>query len=269
MVGCGGEQVADKPANNFSGAEVKLGMMTRLNTDEKTMGELIDKSAEKLGDKDIKHLPKFYDNLKTMQLAVDAGEIEQISTFQSVANYLIASNDKYELVENKNLEKINDVFCFAVRKEDTALKVELDKVIEEMKSDGSLDKLTKEYITDVKADNIPKVEIPKIDGAETIKVGVTGDLPPLDLILPDNSPAGFNTALLAEVAKRSGKNIEVIQIETGSRAAALTSNIIDVVFWVIVPFGNDDIPTDIDKPEGLELSAPYFKDNAAHIKLKN
>ena len=111
-----------------------------------------------------------------------------------------------------------------------------------MKSDGSLDKLTKEYITDVKADNIPKVEIPKIDGAETIKVGVTGDLPPLDLILPDNSPAGFNTALLAEVAKRSGKNIEVVQIETGARS---------------------------DKPEGLELSAPYFKDSVAHLKLKD
>ncbi len=137
-----------------------------------------------------------------------------------------------------------------------------------MKSDGSLDKLTKEYITDVKADNIPKVEIPKIDGADTIKVGVTGDLPPLDLVLADNSPAGFNTALLAEVAKRSGKNIEVIQIDTGARAAALTSKIIDVVFWVIVPFGNDDIPDDIDKPEGLELSAPYFKDHIAHIKLK-
>jgi len=167
MTSCGGdEQVAkDKPNNNFSASEPKLGMVTRLNTDEKTMGELIDKGAEKLGDKDIKHLPKFYDNLKTMQLAVDAGEIDQISTFQSVANYLIVSNDKYELVENKNLEKINDVFCFAVRKEDTALKADLVKVLGEMKSDGSLDKLTKEYITDVKADNIPKVEIPKFDGA--------------------------------------------------------------------------------------------------------
>ncbi len=103
-------------------------MITRLNTDEKSMGDTLDKVAESFGVKDIKHLPKFYDNLKTMQLAVEAGEIEQISTFQSVANYLIASNDKYELVENKNLEKINYVFCFAVRKEDTALKVDLDKV---------------------------------------------------------------------------------------------------------------------------------------------
>ncbi len=277
FTGCGGGDTpaktdGDKPAAGSS-APIKLGMITPLNTDETTLGELIDKGAEKLGDKDIKHLPKFYDNLNTMQLAVEAGEIEQISTFQSVANYLIASNDKYELVENKNLEKINSVFCFAVRKEDTQLKADLDKVIGEMKSDGSLDKLTKEYVNDVKADNIPKVEIPTIDGAETIKVGVMGDLPPLDLILPDNSPAGFNTALLAEIAKRLNKNIEIVQIDGGARAAALSSKVIDVVFWVIVPLGNDDIPLehlflDIDKPEGVELSEPYFKDNVAHLKLK-
>ena len=29
------------------------------------------------------------------------------------------------------------------------------------------------------------------------------------------------------------------------------------------------MPTDIDKPEGLELSVPYFKDNVAHIQLKS
>ena len=137
-----------------------------------------------------------------------------------------------------------------------------------MKSDGSLDKLTNDYITNVDKTNPPKVEIPTIDGADTIKVGITGDLPPLDLILPDNSPAGFNTALLAEVAKRLGKNVEVVQIESGARAAALSSNIIDVVFWAVVPFGNDKIPADIDKPEGLELSEPYFKDNVARLKLK-
>jgi len=42
-----------------------------------------------------------------------------------------------------------------------------------------------------------------------------------------------------------------------------------VVFWAVVPFGNDDIPKDIDKPAGLELSTPYFIDNVAHIKLKS
>ena len=214
-------------------------------------------------------MPKFYDSLKLMQLGIESGEVEAISTYKSVAEYLVINNSKFEIVPNEALNKLSDSFCFAVRKDDTQLKADLDKAIGEMKADGSLDKLINDYITNVdKGQEPPAVEIPTIDGAQTIKVGVTGDLPPLDLILPDNSPAGFNTAMLAEISKRLGKNIEILQIETGARAAALNSKLIDVVFWVIVPFGNDDIPADLDKPEGLELSKPYFKDDVAVIKLK-
>ena len=268
ITGCGGEKVADKPADNFSGAEVKLGMITHLNTDEKSMGENLDKVAENAGVKGTKHLPKFYDSLKLMQMGVESGDIEAISTYKSVANYIVSRNDKFEIVPYDAINKIQDSFCFAVRKDDAALKADLDKAIEEMKADGSLDKLINDYITNVGKDNEPpKVDIPEIDGADTIKVGVTGDLPPLDLILPDNSPAGFNTAMLAEIAKRSNKNIEVVQIEAGARAAALSSKLIDVVFWVIVPLGKD-FPIDIDKPEGVELSAPYFKDNLAVVRKK-
>lgn len=269
MVGCGGEKVADKPASNFSGAEVKLGMMTRLNSDEQKMGTVLDEVAEKSGVKGTKHLPKFYDSLKLMQLGVESGEVEAISTYKSVADYLVANNDKFEIVPYEALNKLSDYFCFAVRKNETQLKDDFDKAIDDMKADGTLDKLVNDYITKVdKGKTPPAVEIPKFDGVETIKVGVTGDLPPLDLILPDNSPAGFNTAMLAEISKRIGKNIELVQIETGARATALSSKFIDVVFWVIVPVGQE-MPIDIDKPEGLDLSKPYFKDNVAVVKLKD
>ena len=269
LTGCGGEHVADKLANNFSDEAVKLGMITRLNTDEKTMGETLDGYVEKHGVKDQKHLPKFYDSFNAMQMGLETGEIKAISTYNSVANYLVANNNKFEIVPHFAINKIKDSFCFAVRKDDTQLKADLDKILDEMKADGSLDKLINDYITNVeKGKTPPAVEIPTTEGAETIKVGVTGDLPPLDLILPDNSPAGFNTAMLAEISKRLGKNIQPVQIESGARAAALQSELIDVVFWVIVPLG-DDMPIDLDKPEGLELSAPYFNDNVAVVQLKD
>ena len=93
LTGCGGgEKVAYKPANNFSAAERKLGMMTRLNTDEEKMGTVLDEAAEKFGVKGTKHLPKFYDSLKLMQLGIMSGEIQAISTYRSVADYLVATN---------------------------------------------------------------------------------------------------------------------------------------------------------------------------------
>jgi hypothetical protein len=73
--------------------------------------------------------------------------------------------------------------------------------------------------------------MPVIDGAETIKVAVTGALPPMDYVAADGTPAGFNTALLAEISQRIGKNIELVVVDSVGRAAALASGTVDAVFW--------------------------------------
>ena len=269
FTGCGGgdKPAAEKPAADKSAGTVKLGMITHLNATEKRMDDILQMVQEDSGVPILKYSITYYDSLKFMQMGVESGSVDQISVYKSVGNYITANNDKYEPVADLALKTMADNFCFAVRKDDAALKADLDKALNEMKSDGSLDKLTKEYITDVDMKNPPKVEIPTTDGAPTIKIGVTGDLPPLDYVSEDGSAAGFNTALLAEVAKRSGKNIEVVNIDSGARAAALSSGQIDVIFWVVVPT-LEKVPTDIDKPEGVELSEPYFKDNVEHLKLK-
>ena len=129
--------------------------------------------------------------------------------------------------------------------------------------------LAKQYITDLKKDGEPpKVEIAKIEGADTIKIAVTGDLPPIDLVLADGSPAGFNTAVLSEISKRLKKNVEIVSIESGARASALTSKRADVIFWAIVPTETAGRPADVDMPEGATLTTPYFKDDIIHIGLK-
>lgn len=266
FTGCGGNSDTKDP--NSQATIIKVGMITHLNASEKQMEEYLFKIQEKARAKIVNHIPKFYDSLNLMQLGIESGEVDEISTYKSVADYIIANNANFELVADNTITGLADNFCFVVRKEDTQLKAELDKAIEEMKADGSLNKLVENYITNVDKQNPPKVEIPMLEGADTIKVGVTGDLPPLDLVLADNSPAGFNTALLAEVAKRSGKNIELIQVDSGARAVALTSKQIDVIFWAILPL-DYNAPADIDKPDGAELSVPYFKDNIVHLKLKN
>lgn len=266
MTGCGGEQGTTD--ENSQARIVKVGMIKHLNATENQMEQYLFKVQEKTHAKVVNHVPVFFDSLTAMQMATEAGNVDQISTYKSVANYLIANNAKFELAKADSIKGLGDNFCFAVRQDDTQLKADLDKAIDAMRADGTLAKLVKDYIIDVDKTNPPAVALPTFDGANTIKVGVTGDLPPLDLILPDNSPAGFNTALLAEVAKRLGKNVETVQIESGARAAALSSGQIDVIFWVTVPLDYTLIPADVDKPEGVELSAPYFQDNVAHLQLK-
>ena len=119
LTGCGGsgQSDADKPGHNFSGTEVKLGMITPQNSTEEKMNDILGGLDESLGSKS-KHLPKFYDNLRAMQMAVESGEIEEIIVYKCVAEYIVATNDKFEIVPDNALEKIAYSFCFAVRKDD-------------------------------------------------------------------------------------------------------------------------------------------------------
>jgi ABC-type amino acid transport substrate-binding protein len=53
----------------------------------------------------------------------------------------------------------------------------------------------------------------------------------MDYVAADGTPAGFNTAVLAEIGNRLGKNIEIVVVDSLGRAAALASGAVDAVFW--------------------------------------
>ncbi len=269
FTGCGDDfSTKDSP-------QTRIGIITKLNASEEVLNEHL-KNLEKvaqLPNINLSHNFHYYNSLNELVMGINAKQIDEISTYMSVANYLVAKNPDFEILNHT--VSMFDSFCCAVRKDDKNLGAEINSAIQSMQNDGTLENLTKTYITDLNPnEEPPAVAMPQFDGAEIIKVGVTGDLPPLDLILEDGKPAGFNTAVLAEISKRINKNIELVQIDSNARAAALTSRVIDVVFWVTVPgeFWTDkkagNAPQDIDKPAELEITAPYFKDEIVHIALK-
>ena len=256
LTGCGEDKTA--------APEVKLGMIKHLNASEEEFNNFTKVIADTFSIKMTTYTPVFYDNLNSMLMALDKGEIKIISTYDCVANYMVARNPKLEIMYDDSLEFI-DAFCFALRDEHELLKKDVDNFIQEIKADGTLDKLIKTYINDVNKNDPPAIKIEHFDDADTIKVAVTGDLPPLDLYLADGTPAGFNTALLAEMGKRLHKNVEVVSIDSGARASAVMSDRVDMIFWAILPV--DDRPKDIDTPEGSILSEPYFTDKVVHLEL--
>lgn len=263
FTGCGDDKKVEAPATS----EYKIGMLRHMNASEKDFNNFVKEIAGTFNLKMTSHEPIFFDSLTAMQMALDSDQIQTFSTYKCVANYLVARNPQFEITDKDSLEFI-DAFCLAIRESDKELIGVVDKAVREMRDDGTLDRLTQKYITDIKADEeIPAVEIVNIPGASTIKVAVTGDLPPLDYIDAEGKAAGFNTAVLAEISRRIGKNIELVQVESGARAAALSSGRVDISFWAIVPVG-EIIPANADKPDGVELTAPYYRGRIVHVKLK-
>ena len=209
----------------------------------------------------------FFPNVNTVIAALQSGQIDSVGAYETVANYFVSENPEfeYEIIS----PPMSDVFCFAMRQEDVDLKNEFDDAISKMTADGTLSALVKKYIAEIHfKQETPVVTMPEFYDSTMIKVAVTGDLPLLDYIRPDGVPAGFNTALLAEISKRIGKNFTLVQIDSGARMTALASGKVDVIFWSVLPQGSQFLPSDFDKPEGAILTKPYFADELVLIKLR-
>ena len=263
--GCGGD---DKTSDNKE--PVKVGTIKYLNVTENLFDNYLEKTAARMQQevevRPTKHI--FFDNMSSMLAALQAKQIDSMSTYYNVAEYLLAQDaDKYKIV-TEGIPKLSDSFCCAMLEKNSALKKEFDDAISKMKSNGTLANLVKTYITEADLKNLPTVDVPNNPDAQTIKVAVTGDVPPLDYIHADGKPAGFNTAFLAEISKLIGKNIEFVDIDSGARAAALTSEQVDVVFWAAVPLDDTIVPADFDKPEGVILTEPYFSAEIVHVQTK-
>jgi ABC-type amino acid transport substrate-binding protein len=196
--------------------------------------------------KDVSKMPElsgviFYDTLDAMLMALEAGDISAAEVPQCTTDYLCARNDKLTTRGSFDLSgadyftkmvayRLGVGFSFLTTEDKTALRDELDAALTEMKADGTLDALIQTYITDAVSGEPEPVEFTKTDG-ETIHVAVTGALPPMDFVAADGTPAGFNTAILAELGKRMNKNFELVVVDSVGRATALASGQVDLVFW--------------------------------------
>ena len=127
MTGCGGN---NENKNAVPADKVKIGMITRLNASEESFGEFMTKVEETLDVKIASHTPIFFDNLNAMEMALQSGQIAEMSTYRSVARYIIAQDPQFEVLKDHSLEFI-DSFCFALRDDDPELKDALNGVIRE------------------------------------------------------------------------------------------------------------------------------------------
>lgn len=136
-----------------------------------------------------------------------------------------------------------------------------------IKVDKTLAALQMEYVVNPGVKKPKAVEFAKFEGAETIKVAVTCDLPPIDYVDAERTAAGFNTAILSEIGKRLKMNVELFDIDSGARASSLSSKRSDVVFWFQVRAGEEIQP---DVPNSVILSESYYDwTKYLHIRKKD
>ncbi|MBR1485786.1 MAG: transporter substrate-binding domain-containing protein, partial [Synergistaceae bacterium] len=171
-----------------------------------------------------------FDSFSEMLMALDAGKIDIMELSQPVAEYffkLKGNNEKYlpYVITQGVMYYLSMGF-----KEGNKWFELFNETIKAMNEDKTLLFLKAQYVMD--SDENPKpVKFENFPDAETVKIAVTGDMPPIDYVAADGTPAGFNTAMLAEIARRLKINVELVSINAGARAATLASGRADGVFW--------------------------------------
>ena len=233
---------------------LRLGLLSKLNTTEEEFSEIW-RDTFAPGNEALDIRVNFYDTLTSMQMALNAGEIKEMVLPDFAAEYLMKQNDSYEtfLV----LKSKGNGLAFGFREDSKELREKFNEALRLLRDNWTLGTLEGKYIASPGTNDPEPVKFMHFDGAETIKAAVTGDLPPIDFIAPDGNPAGFNTAVLAEIGNILHMNIELINVDSGARTASLASGRADVVFWYEVDMSGRGIQPDI--PQGVILSDPYYE----------
>ncbi|MEE1199616.1 MAG: transporter substrate-binding domain-containing protein [Christensenellales bacterium] len=208
-----------------------------------------------------------YPNLSTAILALEKGEINALSLSKSSSDYLIAHNNKFMVTKLPFEEYINKISMLTTDT-NTELYDILNDGIKQLKADGTLDKLIEEDLKAYSTSDPTPEELPKFEGAETYKIAVTGDRPPMDFVTADNKAAGFNVALLSEIANIAQVNFEIVQVDTDARLTALASGAADAVFWVATVESVDFEGVVDTVPEGTFMTEDYFSEEVTYLVLK-
>lgn len=203
----------------------------------------------------------FYDSLLSMQMALRSGKIDEIVLPEPVGMYLISNNSNYDISFSMNM--MPSTISFGFKQGNTKLQKEFDTAISAMRKDGTLAKLGRKFITELNGEP-EAAKFSDFKGAETIKVAVTGDLPPIDYVAADGKPTGYNTAIISEIGRRLKKNIRLISVDAGGRSAALASGRADVVFWYrnteTSKIKSSKLKNAVrDTTAGVILSVPYYE----------
>lgn len=201
----------------------------------------------------------FYNTMTDMLMALYRGDIVVLETDQNTVRYIASRNDG--IADRPPYLNPNTLmFALLLREEDAELRDQLSDTIAGMKEDGTLEELRQHYIEDVINGDDPEAVTPQIfPDARAIRVAVTGDRPPMDYVSAGGDPLGFNTALIAEIAKRLEINIEFKSVDCGARGMALGSGDCDIVFWMeIGDFENWEEADKEDQPDHTVVTEPYL-----------
>jgi len=168
---------------------------------------------------------KYFNGVLDCALAVREGKADAASYDLPVLKNIVAKNDGLtilpELIED-------DRYGFAVKMQDAALKKTIDEVLSELKADGTYEDMMKRWFPEkgIPAP-MPKIELVGTNGV--FRFGTAAVTEPMAFVNADRQVVGFDIEFATYVARKLGKQLEVVDMEFGAMIPALIADKVDMI----------------------------------------
>ncbi len=188
-----------------------------------------------------------YGSVDEALCALKGGSVDVIWTADVTARYLMEKDESLAQLDTKDMSAIENTkearFSFGMAAPATvsgkALIERIDYALDFIKGDGILDELTQKYIEgaadagDFTAESmVVNDEIHRIyyHSSDPIVVGITGAVPPIDMLNEKGEPTGFCVALMDEIGQVLQRGVKFVVLDNDTAFSALMSGKVDVLF---------------------------------------
>lgn len=242
--------------------------MFRATTNVKYYNSLNELNGEKIGiatgstfdsiiKKKLKNVDlKYYDNAVDRISALRNGKIAAYVTDDAMANEAIKNNTELTIL-NEPIGVEN--YAYAINPNNSELKEKVDKILLDLKKDGTLDYLQKKWMGNNESEK--KLESIKLSGKNgTINFGTLATSAPFSY-LKDDKIVGYDIDLMLYICDKLDYSLNINVLDWNGLLTAVNVGKVDMAGCGII--------VTKEREKAMLFSAPNYEGNVVAVVLKN
>lgn len=168
---------------------------------------------------------EYYNSVLDCALAVRDGKADAVAYDKPILQNIAAKYDGLILIARLLFD---DQYGFAVQLQNKALKQAMDEVLAELKANGTYDDMQKRWFPE-KGDPAPMPEIKAGEENGVLKFGTAAVTEPMSFVDGHQQIVGFDIEYATYIARKTGKKLEIVNMEFGAMLPALISGKVDMI----------------------------------------
>jgi polar amino acid transport system substrate-binding protein len=168
---------------------------------------------------------KYFNSTLDCAIAVQTGKADAAVYDKPILQNIAAKNEGLTVLQELLFD---DQYGFAVQQQNTELKKAIDDVLAELKSNGIYNEMMSRWFPEKGIPKpMPVIELTGENGM--LRFGTAAVTEPMSFVDASKSIVGFDIEFASRVARKLGKDIEIVDMEFGAMLPALISGKVDMI----------------------------------------